>query len=1128
MTCKHTQIEQFKQNGGIVIIYEVHRSISGVGYPMNKTRRYTIFVLAIMLLSIVPISPIAIAQDQGVPSNYQAQNIEAYFDPITESTTVNWTVQATVDGTAQFIRFQYYQVYRSSNPITPQTISSLTPFATKQVCPPSVVDPFSCYGMSHSVTYDVAPGVNGSFYYGITTMLSNGTEAAELIMNSSSLYEPVQELTSSIRTPYFVSASFDPATSITSLRWINHNKICNCNDLPETGDSAMSIRVWRTEYPVDRSVGLTLPTQGTLVANLSANASSLNIVIPQDTERTSYYSLTYFLPNWSGPNQSYEDFRFLAENTLDEPVEEDNMPPAQPTIIYAEFQPEPDSGGGATLIEWNDLLDEEGETYRIYRSDQPFTTILRADVELVVKDIIEGIESYEVPVPRGYLGYSYYCMVTVDATGVINTNTTQTSCTSQDGILEDAFYNWIAEPTSVECEYLGDRTTRVTWDDQLGVEGEQYHVWHATYRVSGVEVQNNPSALNWNMSVDTGAQLWLKGSVADGVGELLIEIEEGIEYTQSRYFVTTEALYGNHNGTYHYLGLKQNFCTPGLEDSEAPDIPSIRTAETNGVLNLVQIEWVNDDDEQGETYAIWRHYGDPFDPLGDSQAIEDGWELVRSNIQEKPGQYLYEEFEIEVNVDRDVWYAITITDRFNNTNYEITSNLGGNAYQVHEDTLLPNATLLFLDSTGAPYTSPSLVSGSYTLRVEVNEDLSTTPTINITTSSGGQLTGDEEPLPILQDNRNDPNRGPVYEYDFSITSNTKAGLMTIQIRMTDESNNEVVQSWSEKFVDAKMPSVTVFSPSSRNDESQYLYGNNINVLVGAEDDVMIASFQYRFTYHYGGTTGNSVSTEWSDLTGITDIDGDWSALTANMDVAAGNFGLGYHRLSVRVVDTAGNQNTANVDFTVDFCRNTINGTTICEVVEALKGTPDPIEIRPSFTDPPYVIVWIVAGINLLAILVSMLVIKTGMSGPKKKKGDEEETDDWMAEFIGSGSSQELDMSAITGTEKKEVPELSSESSEKSNEPEEDDPFAINITQRKPRRRSKKEEPEDDDDDDDDDEDLFDDDDEDDDDDDDDDGPRRPRRRPTGRAPSRQRPTTGRRPTPSSAPRKRRTVKKSDD
>ncbi|MEK9697494.1 MAG: hypothetical protein VW270_17145, partial [Candidatus Poseidoniales archaeon] len=67
--------------------------------------------------------------------------------------------------------------------------------------------------MNHSATFQVSPGVNGSFYYAVTTLLADQTEAAELIMNSSSLYTPVVEITSAIRTPYFVSASFDPSTS---------------------------------------------------------------------------------------------------------------------------------------------------------------------------------------------------------------------------------------------------------------------------------------------------------------------------------------------------------------------------------------------------------------------------------------------------------------------------------------------------------------------------------------------------------------------------------------------------------------------------------------------------------------------------------------------------------------------------------------------------------------------------------------------------------------------------------------------------------------------------------------------------------------------------------------------------
>ena len=104
------------------------------------------------------------------------------------------------------------------------------------------------------------------------------------------------------------------------------------------------------------------------------------------------------------------------------------------------------------------------------------------------------------------------------------------------------------------------------------------------------------------------------------------------------------------------------------------------------------------------------------------------------------------------------------------------------------------------------------------------------------------------------------------------------------------------------------------------------------------------------------------------------------------------------------------------------------------------------------TDPPYILVWILAGIFVLSLIVMLMVIQTGMSGPKKKRGDEDEEDeDWMSEFIGT--SQDLDMNAVTDT--------SDKSAEKSVEPEEEedeeDPFAVNVVARK--TRSKKEVPE---------------------------------------------------------------------
>ena len=66
--------------------------------------------------------------------------------------------------------------------------------------------------------------------------------------------------------------------------------------------------------------------------------------------------------------------------------------------------------------------------------------------------------------------------------------------------------------------------------------------------------------------------------------------------------------------------------------------------------------------------------------------------------------------------------------------------------------------------------APRWFHGQYSIRVQVNEDLGTTPTINITTSDGAVLTSEDQPLSMLNNNINNPDVGPLYTYDFSILS----------------------------------------------------------------------------------------------------------------------------------------------------------------------------------------------------------------------------------------------------------------------------------------------------------------------------------------------------------------------
>ena len=224
----------------------------------------------------------------------------------------------------------------------------------------------------------------------------------------------------------------------------------------------------------------------------------------------------------------------------------------------------------------------------------------------------------------------------------------------------------------------------------------------------------------------------------------------------------------------------------------------------------------------------------------------------------------------------------------------------------------------------------------------------------------------------------------------------------------------------------------------------------MQVLAGAEDDVRIDSFQYKFTYNYG--TGQSVSTPWTEATSVTDLLGDNSSIVLDLEFSAGNFLPGQHAVFVRAIDSAGNERSATVIFVVDECRNRLDGTTSCNYVESLQPEPEPIIVNPSMTDPPYVLVWILAVVFVFSLIIMLMVIQTSMSGPKKKKGDDEDEDEnWMSEFIGT--SQELDMNSVTDTsDKSEEKAVEAEEME-----EEEDPFAVNVMTRK--TRPKKEVPE---------------------------------------------------------------------
>ena len=1093
---------------------------------LNRSLRPKAAIMVLlMLLMVVPLTPVSTAADTN-PDNLQAQHIAAVFDPVSETTTITWQNIDTYNGNVPYYHSAIYTVLRHTEPITQSNIDTVQVVDSVAACQANVYVQYAwCLSSAggnggqhpgHSVSYLVDAGTNSTFYYAVTigwdsdgdNVGSPGWEVdvtySELDPDVSSLTIGAEETTSSIETPLYFQASYSLADSETTLTWINYHSPLLPNTEPALENT--SILIWRSTTEISRSNGGQIYDQLTPIANLSSDVESYVHAVPPNTNEEAYYAITYFIPNKTDSGEDFVDLRFLSNNALTEPVLEDNRPPSHVTVFSVGTTSESD-GTGETILTWFGVPGETGERYDLYVSGSSFSSIFNTGVEFLAS-VYENpsLEDSNAPytytreLPIGTLGYSYYCVVTVDAIGLFDETTSGGSC---DSIEEDAFSNWQKEPTNVQAEFIGDRTIRVTWNDQLGIEGERYHI----YSSNGVPTNSQQFA----------TQTTYHGFVNDNTETYDIVIgPEVVSETGAvlnwYIYVTSEAQYVHANGSYEYTGLDQNEAGPIEIDITAPTRPQIITAESRGDLGIVAMEWGNLQ-ETFETYQIWRHNGDPFEDSSISSGDEEGWELVLDdiNVGLQSSATIIRNVPIANDSEQDAWYAITVCDQFNNCNQEILEGLTSNSRIIREDSRAPTVDMQLVDEEGNLYTSPSLVPGLYTVTIEVSEYLKTTPSIEVYSSAGYDETDGGQVMTQTADNQLDPNKGPEYAYEFRISNSEQASDLSIVMTLVDVADNQGTITNTSFKIDAQTPTISVYAPSPSSDGSKYLYGNKINLMFAAEDDVQIADLQYRFTFNYGGLTGSTSTSPWANAEGITDVNGDGSSLVSDMEFSAGTFDAGQHAITVRALDTAGNQRTAQVVFVVDFCRNNLQGETVCVFEEDLKPEPEPEIITPSMNEPPYVLVWIAVGVNVIIFIVALLIVQVSLSGPKRRKmGDDDEDDDWMSEFIGT--TQDVDMDDITGTGSAAAVKKEEEKDSESNEPDEDDPFAVNVVQRKTRRKKKIEEEDDDDDDD-----LSwaglddDDDDDDEDDDDDDDDEDKPRKRPVRKRPARKAAPTRKRP-----------------
>lgn len=977
----------------------------------------------LLLVSAIPFVP-TVAADQAAPNDMQSQNIEAIFDPFTESTAITWENIQTQNLTiAQMLQTSRYLVYRSDSQMNTSLIQNGTiPYiANVSACTGNVV---SCPGQQHSIIHPLPPGVNGTFYYGIATQLDDGSLKAFMELGTGQIPEPIYENTHDIIAPFAVNATFFPETSRTKIDWINLNQL-QPGTLIETGPNAYISNIYRHLTPATRANWLGM--QKTLVASEPPGVSSTSYDVPPETDVEAYYSVTYFY-------LGYEDFRFIGGvNTMDAdfPVAEDNVAPIDVAGIDATFVAESLGGTGNTTITWIDIPEELGATYHIWRSGAPFSDTLDPNIEHIAA-IPSGVAMYRYEVERGTLGYAYYAVTAADARG--NHNSTILASSLAGPIMENAFDPWVAEPTNVQATYVGGGWTNVTWTDQMGAEGEYYHIWHSWTKLSAAS----------NLTLEAT----LAATVPDGVQYALIPVP--IDKDRLSYYCITSVTRYNHlNATYEDTRFIDN-CIPlsVREDTLAPAPVQLAQPMLQGSQNSLLLSWINSLAEEDESYSIWRHLGTPFENNETGNLSDDeGWELMIDTYMPHSSETtILRQLSLVENLDRHAWYALIVADSWGNSRDSVSNR--SNVWLVHEDTTPPDAEILLGIGGEVGMPGGPLKSGDYRLHIHSVEPLEEFPMIQVHTENyiegsaiGTTFTPEGEvtrATPFLASDTH-------FIWDFGIPGGMETGDVTVSVTLVDVVGNSHSFSITNWSVDSKSPTIELFSPSS---ESKYLYGTEISIHGVVTDDVELVEVKYQFT-NVGEFFNEEF--EWENVTVITPLGTPSNTVVFSMTEPASTFeDPGNHRLKIMAKDSAGNEKLFTTTFYVDHCYENISGITLCQSGNNPFNEEEQEPEAPlSLTSPPYVIIIAVGAFNLLLLFFAIMMGVLAAQDPsKKKKGDDEfdEEDDWMLEFMSGGDDGGSGDTADAG-----LAELEAAPKTKQLE-DEGDPFDTSTGEEKKRRK----------------------------------------------------------------------------
>tara|TARA_B100001094_G_scaffold104817_1_gene101026 strand:- start:167 stop:2113 length:1947 start_codon:yes stop_codon:yes gene_type:complete len=404
--------------------------------------RSAILFAILLTLATVPISNPA----QGLDSS-SGIVLTAVFDDTTESTTITIYVPVTNNATLlDELKETSFVLSRAPNGI----ISEWEPAVTGiQLCDQSMTNS-ECSGAVIQFDYypesNLVPAAPSNPAVHYTLLIEQDLPTRSEVASSCCIDEEVSPILS------VDNLTADYSSEITTLFW----------DYPENTPMNHSVMIYSHYDPATVENWDTLPK--TIVSNsIAAGTTSYEINHSgSPVEREIYYSVTLLY-------ETSEDTRFFTDNTLANPVWEDNVAPLFIGELSAIFDADTDT----TTIDWGEGVQDDDLSINIYRSNVETNQI---DTHTLIASIDSSLSSYQVQVPVGEHRQSWYAITLQDSEGNEILTLSESSPVS-DVVIESTLDTTTV--TDIEAERYGDGTIVITWEDDTNNPDAVARLWRS-------------------------------------------------------------------------------------------------------------------------------------------------------------------------------------------------------------------------------------------------------------------------------------------------------------------------------------------------------------------------------------------------------------------------------------------------------------------------------------------------------------------------------------------------------------------------------------------------------------------------------------------------------------------------